>query len=56
MANDVCDASLYGHRHSYQRFRQRPDDVIPTKGTPRRIAREAAELEDDVIEMTGGYR
>ena len=55
MANDVCDASLYGHRHSYQ-YRWRPDDVIPAKGTPERIAREAAELEDDVIEMTGGYR
>lgn len=53
MANDVCDSSLYGHRHSYQ-FRWRAEDVIPAPGTPERFAREAKEIEDDMIEDAGG--
>jgi hypothetical protein len=43
MPNDLCDASLYAHRRSYQ-FRSRPDERPKTQ--QERLAREAQEMID----------
>lgn len=60
LANDACDAGLYGHRHSYS-FRWRPEDKAPTPGSPSAYLREEHELADnaeghgDEEDSYGGY-
>lgn len=49
LANDCCDAGLYGHRRAYH-FRFRPEELPPAAGTPAAYAREAAELEAELDE------
>lgn len=49
LANDVCDAGLYAHRHSYQ-YRWRPDVVPPKPGSVEALAKEETELEDERLE------
>ena len=48
MANDCCDAGLYGHRHSYQ-YRSRPEDAPPPKGSRAAHIREEVQIEDDMM-------
>ena len=45
MPNDVCDAGLYSHRHSYQ-YRWSPEEKRLRPGSPEAMAREEQELED----------
>lgn len=54
MANDVCDASLYAHRHSYQ-FRWRPEEKKPDAGTVEYALREEREIEEDRLDDEAIY-
>ncbi len=49
LANDVCDAGLYGHRHSFQ-YRWAPADVPLKPGSVAAQLREEQELEDDAYD------
>lgn len=48
LANDVADAALYAHRHSYP-YRWRPPEEVLKTGTPRWVLREAEELEHATV-------
>lgn len=57
LANDICDSSLYSHRHSHQ-YRWRPEEVPPPPRSPEAYAREERELEeaqDDEFEDRQAY-
>jgi hypothetical protein len=54
--NDVCDAALYGHRHTMQHLARTPEPPRPLVGTPEYFAALEQRIEDEETADDDGER